>query len=87
MRRTRRDPSTEDAQTVERVRTTLEAHLADGGPESAVRIAYVLDLLKPRGLWQFDPERRRPATPEPDPHRDPLTGARWAGPPGSAPPA
>ena len=88
-RRARRDPDAEDAQAVGRVRDTLAGLLAEGGPGSAVSITYVLDLLNPRGLWQFDPEYRkaRRAGPDRDGHRDPLTGARWAGPPGSAPPA
>lgn len=88
--RIRRDPSTEDAQTVERVRDALQGHLAEGGPGSAVSVAYVLDLLNPRGMWTHDPERaaQRDAVPQGgrDPLADPLTGARWAGAPGTAPP-
>jgi len=77
----------DDGQAVARVRAALKAHLADGGPGAAVSITYVLDQLDPRGMWQFDPDYRKAMreAPVPDPHRDPLTGARWAGPPGSAP--
>lgn len=87
--RIRRDPAAEDAQTVERVRGALQGHLAEGGPGSAVSVAYVLDLLNPRGMWTHDPEHTvRDAVPQGvrDPHADPLTGARWAGAPGTAPP-
>jgi hypothetical protein len=90
MRARRGRAAEDDAETVARVRGALEAHLADGGPGAAVSITYVLDLLKPSGvgMWSFDPEYRKAMreTPAADPHRDPLTGARWAGPPGSAPP-
>ena len=82
--RGRRDPAAEDTQTVERVRSALEGYLAEGGPGAAVSVRHVLDLLNPRGMWTFDPEHGKPA-PQAG-NADPLTGARWAGPPGSAPP-
>jgi hypothetical protein len=87
--RIRRDPGAEDAETVARVRDALRGHLAEGGPGASVSIRYVLDLLDPRGMWSHDPEHAaRDAPPQGvrDPYADPLTGARWAGPPGSAPP-
>lgn len=78
--RIRRDPAIEDAQTVERVRGVLQGHLAEGGPGASVSIRYVLDLLDPRGMWQFDPEHaaQRDAVPPSghDPDADPLTGCK-----------
>jgi hypothetical protein len=83
----RRNASGEDAQTVARTRDALEGYLAAAGQDASVSVKHVLDLLDPRGLWRFDPERRKPAPAEgPGPLADPLTGARWPGPPGSAPP-
>jgi hypothetical protein len=90
MRRTRRDPAAEDTQTVERVRDALEGYLAAAGPDASVSVKHVLGLLDPRGLWRFDPEHRKPGrepATETVPLGDPLTGARWAGPPGSSPSA
>jgi hypothetical protein len=87
--RGRRDPAAEDAQTVERVRAALGGYLAEGGPGAAVSVGHVLDLLNPRGMWSFDPDYRKAQsapTTAADPNRDPLTGARWAGAPGTAPP-
>jgi hypothetical protein len=85
MRRTRRDPATEDAQTVARVRETLGGYLAEGGPGAAVSVGHVLDLLNPRGMWSYDPDYRKaqsaPATGA-DPQGDPLTGCRPVTPPG-----
>lgn len=87
LRNRTRDQASEDTQTVARVRGALEGHLAEAGPDAVVSIRYVLDLLNPRGMWSFDPERRKaqdvPAAA--DPHADPLTGARWAGAPGTEP--
>jgi hypothetical protein len=83
--RLRRDPAAEGAQTVDRVRVALEGYLAEGGPGAAVSVGHVLDLLNPRGMWSFDPEHGK-ASPPPPGDADPLTGARWAGPPGSVPP-
>jgi hypothetical protein len=77
MRRTRRYPAeAEDTRAVERTRAALEAHLAEGGPGSAVSVAYVLDLLKPAGagMWSFDPEHGKAALPAGD--ADPMTGCR-----------
>jgi hypothetical protein len=87
--RIRRDAASEDTQTVERVRNALEGYLAAAGPDASVSVKHVLGLLDPRGLWRFDPERRKPAqvqAREAIPLADSLTGARWAGPPGSVPP-
>jgi hypothetical protein len=81
--RVRKDLNAEDTQTVERVRGALEGYLAEGGPDAAVSIRHLLDLLNPRGMWAFDPEHGKAV---PQMNADPLTGARWAGPPGSAPP-
>jgi hypothetical protein len=89
MRRPRRDPATEDAETVERVRTALEGYAAETGPDGMVLIRNVLDLLNPRGMWSYDREHGKaqdiPAMAD-GPWKDPLTGARWAGAPGTAPP-
>jgi hypothetical protein len=82
--RVRRDPAAEDTQTVARVRGALEGYLAETGPDGMVLIRNVIDLLNPRGMWKFDPEHGKAAPQIRD--ADPLTGARWAGPPGSAPP-
>lgn len=87
--RLRGDPNTQDAQTLTRVRGALEGYAAEGGPGASVSVAHVLDLLNPRGMWKFDPEHTARDAPPPggrDPHADPLTGARWAGAPGTAPP-
>jgi hypothetical protein len=84
--RVRRDPAAGDAQTIARVRVALEGYLAEGGPGAAVSVAHLLDLLNPRGMWSYDPEHGKGA-PRQMWDADPLTGARWAGPPGSAPPA
>jgi hypothetical protein len=84
--RVRRDPAAEDTQAVARVRVALERYLAEGGPGAAVSVAHLLDLLNPRGMWSFDRERGKTAPQPPPGDADPLTGARWAGPPGSAPP-
>jgi hypothetical protein len=87
--RTRRDAAAESAEAVARVTRELEGFLTEAGPDAAVSIRYVLDLLKPpgKGMWSFDPERRKAAQEPPaDPHRDKLTGARWAGAPGTEPP-
>jgi hypothetical protein len=86
MRARRRDPAAEDAQAVERVRAALGRYLAEGGPGAAVSVAHVLDLLNPRGMWSYDRERGNTMPPRPAGDADPLTGARWAGPPGTAPP-
>jgi hypothetical protein len=88
--RIRRDPATEDAQTVERLRAALGSYLAEGGPGAAVSVGHILDLLNPRGMWSYDPDYRKArSTPAAgtDPYKDPLTGARWAGAPGTAPPS
>lgn len=83
----RRNQAAEDTETVARVRGTLETYLAQGGRDTMVSVPHVLDLLDPRGLWQFDPERRKAApAPVQAGEGDPLTGARWAGPAGTTPP-
>jgi hypothetical protein len=78
----RRDPGTEDAATVERVRGVLGGYAAEGGPGASVSVAHILDLLNPRGMWRFDPEyAAQRDTPPPagrDPNADPLTGCRSA---------
>jgi hypothetical protein len=87
--RIRTDAGTQDGQTVTRVRTALEGYAAEGGPGASVSVAHVLDLLDPRGMWSFDPEHAARDTPPQgvrDPNRDPLTGAMWAGAPGTTPP-
>jgi hypothetical protein len=86
-----RDQAAEDTQTVTRVAGALKAYLAEAGPDAAVSIRHVLDLLNPRGMWSYDPERRKTAgtgaeRQRTDPDADPLTGARWAGAPGTEPP-
>jgi hypothetical protein len=87
--RSRRDPAAEDTETVARVREALQGYAAETGPDGMVLIRNVLDLLNPRGMWSYDPgclkAQSAPGTAA-GPWKDPLTGARWAGAPGTAPP-
>jgi hypothetical protein len=84
----RKDQAGEDARTVERVTAALEGYLGSGA--GSVSVAHVLDLLNPRGLWRFDPERgnapQEAPKSAPGGDHDAITGCAWAGPPGSAPP-
>jgi hypothetical protein len=81
----RKDQAGEDARTVARVTDALEGYLGSGA--GSVSVAHVLDLLNPRGLWRFDPERgkvpQEKPRPAPEQDVDPITGCKSA----AAPPA
>lgn len=90
MIKSRRDQPAEDTRSVERVREALEGYLAEHGPKVSVPVAHVLDLLSPRGLWRFDPDRGRAGTAAEHPAAlppgiDPITGCRPVTAPGATP--
>jgi hypothetical protein len=67
-----------DHETVLRVRATLDGFLASHGPHAVCSVAFIRDLLDPRGLWSLDPQRRRgqrekEQPPELPPGADPIT--------------
>lgn len=72
------DQAAVNIQTLARVRGALEGHQASHGRYAAVSVAYVLDLLDPRGMWSLDRNRREPEqTEQPQgrsPTADPITG-------------
>lgn len=77
-----------NAQTIARVTGTLEGFQQSHGKYAAVSVAYVLDLLNPRGMWSLDRGRR--AEPENaeqpqgrSPTADPITGCEPVTAPGA----
>ena len=74
------EAETRAQRALDRAAAMLKAYAADG--MTMISIEEVQELLGQ------DPDYAPPVRPVPprDPRADPLTGALWAGPPGSAPP-